>query len=251
MVADLPSPTQTDPAPLSAGRLLVLHLLPGALATVVYVLLADVVARAGLPPLFALLVAIAVVIVPFELAVVLRAGTHGPLSAIPYREPMRARDWVVLVPALTVAAVIGFGVLALVETPIRDAVFGWLPDWFLSPIPVDAVSDYSVMAWTVTLVGYAVLNVLVGPVVEELYFRGYLLPRMSQLGRWAPLVNVTLFSIYHFWSPWQLLSRIAGVTPFAYAVWWKRNVGLGIAVHVLLNAIGTASVIALVLGRLS
>jgi uncharacterized protein len=244
-------PAHTDPAPLSAGRLVMLHLLPGALATAVYVLLADVVAGAGLPPLFALLVAIALVIVPFELAIVLRAGTQGPLSAIPYREPMRARDWVVLVPALTVVAVIGFGVLALVETPIRDTLFSWMPEWFLSPIPVGSVNDHSAMAWTVTLIGYAVLNVLIGPVVEELYFRGYLLPRMSQLGRWAPLVNVTLFSIYHFWSPWQLLSRIAGVTPFAYAVWWKRNVGLGIAVHVLLNGIGTASVIALVLGRLS
>jgi hypothetical protein len=36
------------------------------------------------------------------------------------------------------------------------------------------------------------LNGVIGPVVEELYFRGFLLPRMEGLGRWAPLVNVTL-----------------------------------------------------------
>lgn len=95
-----------------------------------------------------------------------------------------------------------------------------------------------------------VLNVFAGPMVEELYFRGYLLPRMTRYGRWAPLLNVTLFSLYHFWSPWSFLSRIAGVTPFAYAVWWKRNVYLGMAVHIALNAIGTATIIALVSSRL-
>ena len=73
---------------------------------------------------------------------------------------------------------------------------------------------------------------------------------MSQFGRWAPLLNVVLCSLYHFWSPWQLLSRIAGVSPFAYAVWWKRNVYLGMAVHIALNAISSATLIALILQRL-
>ncbi len=93
----------------------------------------------------------------------------------------------------------------------------------------------------------------VGPVVEELYFRGYLLPRMSQFGRWAPLVNVVLFSLYHFWSPWQLLSRIAGIAgiaPLAYAVRWKENVYLGVAVHVALNTISVATVVAIMAGKL-
>ena len=101
-----------------------------------------------------------------------------------------------------------------------------------------------------TLVAYFALNGVLDPVTEELYFRGYLLPRMSQLGRWAPLLNVVLFSLYHFWSPWQFFSRIAGVTPVAYAVWWKENVYLGVVVHVLLNTIGVITVMALVVGQL-
>jgi membrane protease YdiL (CAAX protease family) len=73
---------------------------------------------------------------------------------------------------------------------------------------------------------------------------------MSQFGRWAPLLNVVLFSLYHFWSPWQFLSRIAGVAPFAYAVWWKENVYLGIVVHIALNAVSVATVAAIVIGAL-
>ncbi|MEE9601175.1 MAG: CPBP family glutamic-type intramembrane protease [Thermoplasmata archaeon] len=39
------------------------------------------------------------------------------------------------------------------------------------------------------------------PVVEEPYFRGNLLPRVSHLGRTAPFVSAVLFYAYHFWMP--------------------------------------------------
>ena len=83
----------------------------------------------------------------------------------------------------------------------------------MRPIDPDRVGDYSREAWLVTLAAYLVLNGFVGPIVEELYFRGYLLPRMEWMGRWAPLVNVSLFSLYHFWSPWQIVGRILGLRP--------------------------------------
>ena len=82
----------------------------------------------------------------------------------------------------------------------------------------DRVAEYSREAWLVTLGAYFILNGFVGPIVEELYFRGYLLPRMEWMGRWAPLVNVSLFSLYHFWSPWQIVGRILGFGPTVYAV---------------------------------
>jgi uncharacterized protein len=232
---------------LSTGRLLVLHLLPGAIATLVYALMAGPAEAAGFPPLAAFLASIAIVIIPFELWVVMRAGG---LSAIPYRQPMDARTWLVLVPLLLIIGIVAFGILGVLEPTIRDSVFGWLPEWFRDPLPLDAVGDYPDSSWAIVLVAYFVLNVVFGPAVEELYFRGYLLPRMERFGRWAPLINVVLFSIYHFWSPWAIVSRIAGVGPFAYAVWWKRNIYLGMAVHILLNAIGTASVVAIVMQRL-
>jgi CAAX protease family protein len=83
--------------------------------------------------------------------------------------------------------------------------------------------------------------------------RGALLPRLPPAphdGLWAPLLDTVLFSLYHFWAPWQFLSRIAGVAPYVYVVRWKRNLYLGLAVHMLLNGIGSATVIALVLSRI-
>ena len=61
------------------------------------------------------------------------------------------------------------------------------------------------------------------------------------MGRWAPLVNVSLFSLYHFWSPWQIVARILGFGPTVYAVRWKRNVYLGMVVHCSLNTIAVAA----------
>ena len=38
------------------------------------------------------------------------------------------------------------------------------------------------------------------PWVEELYFRGYLLPRISRYGAWAPLLGGLFFALYHGWQ---------------------------------------------------
>ena len=240
---------------MGLARVVALHLVPGALAIALFVAIADPIQRAGFPPVFAFLIAIAAVIVPFELGTIWLAGRRAPqdggwLGAIRFRTPRGRRDWLLLFPAVLVASIIGFGLLSLLDQPIKDALFAWLPDWFLTLVDTDAIGDYSASAWVVTMVLYLALNVFIGPVVEELYFRGYLLPRMSSLGPWAPLVNTVLFSLYHFWTPWAFLSRIAGVAPFVYAVWRRQNIRLGMAVHVSLNAIGTTSLAIFILGNL-
>ena len=151
----------------------------------------------------------------------------------------------------TVSVIMIAGSLSPVKIVEAQQTFnGWLPDWFVRPIDPDRVGEYSREAWLVTLAGYLVLNGFVGPIVEELYFRGYLLPRMEWMGRWAPLVNVSLFSLYHFWSPWQVLGRILGLGPTVYAVRWKENVYLGMVVHCSLNTLGIILIGSLVLSRI-
>jgi hypothetical protein len=250
MVSSRPTPA-TDQ--LGLPTLLALFLVPGALMTLAFAVLAPDVESAGFPPLAALLVAIALVLVPIELGVLLRAGRgHDQriLSVVPYRRPMPLRDWLWLVPALVVLAFVGFGVSMAFEPAVIDSLFGWLPDWFVRPVDIDRLTDFSRDAWLVTLAAYLVLNGFIGPIVEELYFRGYLLPRMEWMGRWAPLVNVSLFSLYHFWSPWQVLGRILGLGPTVYAVRWKENVYLGMVVHCTGNILGIILVGSLVLGRI-
>ncbi len=68
------------------------------------------------------------------------------------------------------------------------------------------------------------------------------------MGGWAPFVNAVLFSLYHFFTPWQNPGRILGLLPMVYAVWWKRNVYIGIAVHCLGNLVAMLALLPLVVG---
>jgi len=56
-------------------------------------------------------------------------------------------------------------------------------------------------------------------------------------GKLAPFVNVILFSVYHFFTPWEVITRILAITPLAYSVWINKNVKIGIIVHCSLNTL--------------
>src|SRR5687768_14343812 len=89
---------------LSFSGLTALHLLPGAVGTIAYIVVAEQIAAIGYPPLAALLVAVAVVILPLELAVLYLSRASGSGAR---REPLAVRTWLWLVPALLAAAVAG------------------------------------------------------------------------------------------------------------------------------------------------
>lgn len=234
------------PAPLhhSIPRSVVLHLLPGVALVAFYVLMAPQVIRWGFPPAFALFLGIPFVLVPVQLGYLLyqarrTTGTWSVASVVPYRAPLRPRTYVLLSIGVFVWFVVVASALALLQPAIVDALFSWLPDWFLDPFPdpdhADRTSRSLLIAYFV--VGFA-FNGVVGPLVEEMYFRGHLLPAIDRLGVWAVVLNTVLFSLYHFWTPWANLERIGGLLALTYVVWRTRNVYIGIVVHVALNTIG-------------
>jgi uncharacterized protein len=233
------------------ARSAVLHLLPGALITLFYVLLAPIVRELGFPALMAIFLAILFVLIPFELGYLLYESRrlNGDLSlrgVVLYREPVSPAQLAGLVVALFVWS----GIVAVLLYPPLDEFFlgnffSWLPDWFFL---TESFAAYSTGALLVTWALGLVLNGLAGPVVEELYFRGYLLPRLSRLGALAPLANTVLFSLYHFLTPWQNVGRILGLLPMVYAVWWKRDIRIGIVVHCLGNLFAMLALLPLMLG---
>lgn len=245
MVSTPPAPTTLD-SKLRQHTLLpsiVLHLVPGALGTVFYVLSAPIAIRSGFPPLLAIYTAI-LVIIAFELGYLLVQGKQhtGRLSLrsiVLYQVPLPVWQYVVLVPLVLLWAILATGLVTPLDTFVAQTLFAWLPDWYLFTDVPRYAGLYTHAALIVTLVVGLVLNGIVGPIVEELYFRGYLLPRLARFGHWAPVINVGLFSLYHFWTPWQFVSRALVVLSWAYIAWWKRNIAVGIISHCLLNVIGT------------
>jgi CAAX protease family protein len=99
----------------------------------------------------------------------------------------------------------------------------------------------------ITLAACIPLTGLSFPIIEELYFRGFLMPRLSHLGRWAPVLSAVLFSLYHLWSPWVFLSRIIFFSPGVWLVWRKQDLRLSIGMHAgttfLLQTLGTLALL--------
>ena len=220
----------------SVARTLVLHLLPGALATIFYVAAAPLVRGLGFPSLMAIYLAILFVLIPFELGYLFyHARKNGSSlgSVVLYREPVPRVQFLALVFSLLAWS----GIFYVLIYPPLDAffienVFSWLPETFFL---AEDFARYSTAALLITWAFGLVVNAIVGPIVEEVYFRGYLLPRISRFGAWAPLVNTVLFSLYHFFTPWQNVGRIVGLLPMVYAAWWKRSIYVSIGAHVLGN----------------
>jgi membrane protease YdiL (CAAX protease family) len=194
----------------SGVRTLVLHLLPGALITAFYAGAAPVVRSLGFPSLMAILLAIGFVLIPFELGYLIyqaRKNNSTLGSVVLYRQPVRRGQFVALVLGLLT----WWGICSVLLFPPLDEffmenVFSWVPGWFLF---AEDFSQYSTAALLITWIFGLVVNGIAAPVVEEMYFRGYLLPRISRLGAWAPLVNTVLFSLYHLFTPWLNVGRIA------------------------------------------
>ncbi len=231
---------QNPPETHSTLQSIVLHLLPGILTGLFYFLIRQPILNLGYPSILALTIAAAVVIVPVELGYLLFQGKKktGRLTlsgVISYRSPIPW--WQYLLWGVVVFLVTGviFTLLRPVTSFLQARVFFWVP-----VAEAGLTGNYSREALTVTYALFTVFIVFLAPVVEELYFRGYLLPRMQ--GKFADLLHSFLFAAYHVFSPWMLFTRTVGLLPLIYVV-KKKNIYVGMAVHVLLNALDLVTAI--------
>ena len=237
----------------SLGQSIVLHLLPGAIATAVYVLTMPFFTGRSYPAITALYLPMILAVMFVELGYLFFQGQkkNGSLSLdgiVNYRQPVPGWMYIVFPLLILIWGILVTGLVSPIDNLLLDRVFKWLPDWYTLRDVLDIKTTYSRQAILVTAVCALTLNGLVGPIVEELYFRGHLLPRLSRFGYWAPLLNVALFSLYHWWTPWMFFSRLILLLPMVYIVKWKRNIYIGMIAHCLLNLIGTAVLFAQLLG---
>ena len=97
--------------------------------------------------------------------------------------------------------------------------------------------------------GMLVAVALLAPVVEELLFRGLLLPRMrAAFGRRDVVANGTLFTIYHLHQPWSMpATLIDGIVNQAYPTRRFQSTWMGLITHTAPSFVITGVVLSLVL----
>jgi membrane protease YdiL (CAAX protease family) len=228
---------------LPLGRAVVLHLLPGAVQMGVYAALTPPLVRAGAPPTLAFVLAAVLAGLPCMLA--LLAAPEGPgrgLAAL--RRILRRQQpmplWLyaaLFVPLLALAFALLFATVPLCQFMAAE-VFFWLPEYLLPsgrpPVPPDRA------LLLLALLLQLVVDGVVAPLVEEVYFRGFLLPRLAYLGRVAPAINALLFTLQHFWQPYNWVLIFLLNLPLAYVVWWRRNIIISILLHCSTNTLGAS-----------
>lgn len=219
----------------STTQSVILHLLPGILVGAFYFLALKPVAKMGYPSFFAQFLAFAFILVPFELGFLLYQGKkkNGRFTLRGIISFQNSIPWWQYFVWVSIVFVIVGALMALfkpLDTFLQKNLFFWMPD-------VNAGLDgaFSKTILIVTYTVFLIINVFLAPMVEEFYFRGYLLPRMK--GNYAILFHSFLFAAIHVFSPWMIIARTVGFLPIIF-VTTKKNIYVGMIVHILCNATG-------------
>ena len=237
----------TEARPFSIQQILLYHLLPGIPMLLIAILLSNPTWGFGLSIFLSLMLAATFGLIPtLWLIMVFKARKDGikTRDLIQFTEKMpRLRIIVWALPCMVFALLL-FVFVAPIEHPLWT-IFDWVPAWFR----IDRFSQEGVDKIQLLLI--VILNFVVqgffGPITEECYFRGFLLPRMTRLGKAAPFANVVLFSLYHLFTPWENITRILALTPYVYLVWRKKNIFVGMVTHCSLNVLSAIALLPSVL----
>jgi membrane protease YdiL (CAAX protease family) len=226
-----------EPKQFNMLQIILYHLLPGIPILLVVIVCTNPEYGFGLPIFLSLMIAIMVGLLPVELIILkLSAAKEGKKikDIISFKEKMPISKTILWALPGFVFAILVFVLVSGIEHPLWT-IFDWVPDWFSIDKYDPAATERGLLYVTIAL--SFVFNGLLGPLTEELYFRGFLLPRMNRLGKAAPLVNVVLFSLYHLFSPWENGTRILAMLPFVCIVWYKKNIRIGMITHCSSNTV--------------
>ena len=219
-----------------------MHVLPGLLVTVAFLLLKPLLDSSGYPPLLAFLLAVLLIDIPFMLGVMLNEGKklNGRLSlegVVLYREKVSWKTFALVFVGAFVVVYLLIMLVTPISTLLTKSVFSGLPEWIF----LEEQAQYEAYTKNILVVVFTLQLVITGivlPWVEELYFRGYLMPRISRYGKWAPLLGGLFFGLYHVWQLYGFPTVFLIGVALGYVVWWKKDIRLSIGMHVFVNAIG-------------
>ncbi len=184
-----------------------------------------------------------VILVPMELGVILSAskrenGVYSLKSAFVGQEKMPL--WKILIIAFVLFGIAGL--LSAFAAPLENQIFAEIRTALLSHLPTgfdwtnyEYIKSFSKPIRILTCIYYGIFNVLIGPITEELFFRGYLTSHYKKQSLFLPILIAVLFSFYHFWLPFNNVFRILVFAPAVYVAYKKKNIYISICFHCLCN----------------
>lgn len=248
----IPVPSEAQQA-MSWPQTLWMYMSPGIPVLIVYLFGGRWLASHHQPADLALAAGFLFIGFPIELIRTLRtsrrASGHWSLrGGIDFHAALGWRRFLVRAVALTVAAF----ALLLLTLPVTAALAGgplsFLPgfmhpayNWSTLPLP---------RLWLLVVAAILlVINGLLMPWIEEVYYRGYLLSRTPGRRGVAVVCGGVLFAVEHLWQPqnWLLIIGLAIMLNLAVLRW--RTIWVGYVVHAFCNSFGIILLAAPLLSR--
>lgn len=197
-----------------------------------------------------------VILLPMELGMIISAskkeyGTYSLKSALEGQEQLTL--WKIVLIAFVFVGIAGL--LSAFVAPIENHIFSVARSNLLSNLPIGFDwTDYEYLKFfskpiiIFTCVYYGIFNALIAPITEELFFRGYLTSHYKKQSSFTPILIAVLFSLYHFWLPFNNVFRILAFAPVAYVAYKKKNIYISICFHCLCNLFSVVSFVLEVMG---
>ena len=168
---------------------------------------------------------------------------------------LSARQWLSYIGILIAGFVIATVSIKLVG-PFMKVTGQTIPDYmpfFLDPGINPANADPSIISPGFLLKGQYLLipliavTLLLNILAEELYFRAWILPKLSKYGSISWVINGVLFGFYHSFQLWLLPTILVGSLIWAYIIYKSRSIWPAFAGHLvgnfLLTILGVLSLI--------
>lgn len=197
----------------------------------------------GIPSIALFYVLAMVILFPLELGIIMKAskkeyGRYSLKCAFTDHKELRKREivfyGVILFAFAGVMSVTISPIEDILVSPIAELVKQQTPDYF-DWTNTQLICSYSKGILLLTSIVFLIMNSFVGPIIEELFFRGYLTNRLKRLEWKAAIVITILFSLYHLWQPFQNIFRIITFGVVALITYRKRNIYISITFHCLCN----------------
>lgn len=167
------------------------------------------------------------------------------------------KQWLICLVIMIVGILLAQAVSPFINSFIEFTGFtipDYMPFWLdpsINPMETDMeilspnypIKNNYVMALVMAVT--LILNIL----VEEIYFRAWLLPKMQSLGKWSWVVNGVLFALYHTFQLWLFPMLVIISLSITLTVYLSKSILPAFTMHFIANfLLSIIGVLALVFG---
>lgn len=215
-----------------------LAFIPSIISMLLYVFLGHT--QNYIPSLLLFLICVGIIVFPYELYIIHK--NKGNLW-----NKSKLKWWQLIIIVGILFGIAGLGIMII--TPLEHNLFSNVIDKINGAMPTyfswdsSNLVNYSNIMIIITCVLYFLLNVIIYPIIEEFFFRGVLTNKLKKYGYLAPVFVTIVFSIYHFWLPFDNLFRIAVFMLPSILAYKYNDIRISIGFHCTCNLFTTISFI--------